>query len=770
MDRVPLPLLALVLLLAPISGFWTVGWLSGALLLIPLIALCAWLWFSGHGIGPFSPPPGLGALLFLIGWGLLQMIPMPLFLIKIFSPHAWQIYHQSVEVLSPSLWVPLSLNPQGTLQAILILCAGSACYFLSFCFFKNRGDFKLGVLWLTGIVGGLAMGMIFLRLLVLLIPKVISPGHKLAAILNLDLGSIALLMLMLGPLGLSALLAFRPAARYGSWLERIGTYWQMTMQDHFLIIALSALVVPFGIGLLNWQILFFYLGALAVLGLLVIAKRKIRKDVPYIVFFMVVALLALVLGLNSGSIPQKPGPVASVSKTDDSVVSQLTSNYFLTGSGVGTSSKIYHRVDQQAAKAADPVRIAPLRQGRIEGGLPFILGIIWFVYSFLRHSWPKWRKRRNKIAIYLFIGSLSGLVAFAGVIISLRVSVPSWLWYYVFVLAGIVVGSSQATHQTSADRDFVPVLADWRLPLGRLLTSCILVVTVFVLGGNTLAKGLFTQAQASPKEIAQNPLNGDAQSRLLSHAVFFDPLNAAYRWALGWRLIQLGQTDTAMTCFAKALRLDPLVGIESYRLGIYMADAGHGDLAIKMMHHGLQSDRGNQSMQADFVRRLLIQGGQTDALAHVGRILAQDPSKTLNWLYFFDQQGFSPLQGAKILADHPRCLVDYGDFLLQKDLPEQALDSYNAALHLIQIDDIFQPDVVWRLTAFFESRSQYEEALAAVLAGGRVYPENLEYMKASGLFYERLGITFKAAEIYRQILMHTPHDSDIRQRLSHLQK
>jgi tetratricopeptide (TPR) repeat protein len=768
MDRVLLPLLALVLLLAPLSGFWPVGWLGGALVLMPLIALCLWLWSRRHDGAPFLLPPGSAALLFLIGWGTLQLLPLPLFLIKILSPHAWQIQHQSVEVLSPSIWVPLSLNPQGTLQAVLTLCTSSACYLLTVFLLRDRGFLKQGVLWLTGISGGLAIGLVFLRLITLLLPKVFSPNHKLAAILNLDLSSIALLMLMLGPLGLAALLALRPTSRYGSWQERVGTYWQSTVQDHFLVIVLSALVIPFSIGLLYWQVLFFYFGALALLGLLVMIKRKGRRDAPYILFFSVVALAALAIGLHGGSLVQRSSQVTPVSKADDAIVNQLTNNYWLTGSGLGTYSKIYRRLDRQVSKPIGVVQKSPLQQSRVEGGLPFLLGAIWFICTLLHHAWPRWRKRRNKMAIYFFIGSLSGLVASVGSVIVLGVSVPPWLWYYAFVLAGMMVAASQASHQGEIDREFAPVCPDWRLPLGRILTACVLLVAVFVQGGRGMAEGLFAQAQVSPQETSPRAASSDAQKRLLSHAILYDPLNEGYRWALGWRLLQLGQTEKAMSCFTRALRLNPLVGMEAYRLGIYLADAGHGDQAIKLMHHGLQGDWGNQALQDDLVRRLLKQGAKTEALEHVGEILTQDPSKTLDWLYFFEQQGFSALEVASTLAERPRCLADYGDFLLQKGLPEQALVSYNAALQLIQTEESFQPEIVWRLSLFFESRQLYEEALAAVLAGLRVYPENLDYMKASASLYERLGITFKAAEIYRQILMHTPQDPDIRQRLNHL--
>lgn len=288
-------------------------------------------------------------------------------------------------------------------------------------------------------------------------------------------------------------------------------------------------------------------------------------------------------------------------------------------------------------------------------------------------------------------------------------------------------------------------------------------------GGRVISEGLFAQAQVSSQETFSESSHNDTQIRLLSHAIFYNPLNASYRWELGWRLLQIGQTEKAMTCFVRALRLNPLVGMEAYRLGIYLADVGQGERAIKLMRNGLQSDWENQSLQVDLVERLLNRDGHKEALGHVRKILAQDPSKTLDWLYFFDQRGFPALQGVLILAGHPRCFADYGDFLLQKDLPVEALDAYNSALQFLQTEESFQPEIVWRLSAFFESRQLYEEALSTVLAGIRVYPKNLEFIKASGIFYEHLGITYKAAEIYRKILMHTPQDTEIRQRLMLLQ-
>lgn len=763
-------LLAVVLLLAPLAGFWPTASLQAALEIMTLAALCCWLWTTAHYKRSLWLPPGTHALLLLLAWGALQLIPLPPFLVKVLSPHAWQIYQQSVEVLSPSAWLPLSLHPKSTLQVLITLCAACSVYFLTVFLQTDRLRLKQSVLWLAGIGGGLSIGVIVWRLVKVIFTTKTSADQNMAALAGPDLSSVALLLLLLGPLALAALLAFRPTARYGSFEERIVAFWQATVREHFFIVLLSAVVIPFGLAFLYWQSLFFYFAALVLLWLLLTVKKKGRREATFFVLFMALVIPAMFIGLYSANMWTNPPRQALLIAADQPLVERLTKDYFLTGAGFGTYADIFRRYDHRPAVQQLPIdKISLLARGRTAGGGVCVILGFWFVVAVLRHSFSHWRSRRNKLAIYLFAGSFCGLFALAAMIAVMGQELPAWLWYYGFAIVGLMVASSQVSSRESAEDEFAPVDSDWRRIFGCVLATGLVAVAVYFHGSTGLAKGLYRQIKISPTSSSQTVVDKGEQHRILSHVIFHDPLQASYRWALGWNLVELGLTDEAMSCFASALRLEPLAGAEIYRLGIYMLQTDHEQKAIKLLQHGLQNDWNHQGLQIDYVTRLLRSERKREALDHIRQILAAAPSRTSAWLQFLDQHNLPATQGASILADHPRCLLDYGDFLLQKGEPDLAATNYSAALYLIQTDDVFDQKIVWRLVDFFESQQQYEEALAAVLAGIRVYPENLDFMKASGRLYKHLGLTYKALEIYRQILMHSPQDQEIRHRLLELE-
>lgn len=769
MVNVPLLLIAAVLLLAPLTGFMKFHWLTAVLEVCPLAVLCGWLLVRRQKDKAFSLPPGSAALLLLVAWGLLQLIPLPALLAKALSPYGWENYHQSLGALAPSAWTPLSLNPRATLQAVLTLCSGCACFFMVASLVTEQKTLKRCVLWLTGIGGGLAIGVILLRLLSLILAWSTSPTGKIAVFLELDLTPFALLLLLLGPLALATLLVLRPTARYGSLLERLETYWQATVQDHFLIVVLSVLVIPFAIALLHWPSMFFFLGALCLLWLMLTFKKKGRRESPYILLLIVVGLLATVIGIGNGYRSAKPALATAPSDRGQATTGLLVKKFQMTGSGLGTYDQVYRRYDRRSFQGpTSSANGMPLSRGRVEAGWPFILLGGWFCAALLWRTLARWRSRRNKMAIYLYIGILAGLAAFAAVVAIMGLQVPVWLRYYCFALAGLLAAACQLSKRTLAD-DFFPEIKDWRLSLGRVLAVFFLLASVLFHGGSGLAKGLMANSSVPGQHESEAKGAFLPPERLLAHAIFYDPLNAVYRRTLAWRLVELGRHREARARFIKGLRLDPLAGLQTYRLGMYLDDSGDHEMAIRLMQHGLQGDWDNTIMQTDFVTRLMLHGSKPEALNHVRQILTTAPERTLDWLYFFDRQGFPVTAGSTILADHPRCLVDYGDFLLQKDQTELASENFHAALDFMQSNDTFSPELVSRVAIFFETRQQYEKALTAVLAGARVYPEDLDIMRDSGRLYERLGLTLKAAKIYRQVLMHVPQDLEIRRQLQRLE-
>ncbi len=766
MAKVLLLILGAVLLSAPLNEIMGSDWLAAALEVLPLIALGLWFWNKRRAGEPFELPPGSSILLILVVWGGLQLVPLPSFLVRLLSPQAWQTYQQSVGLMVTDPWMRLSLYPKGTLQTIFTLCSGIACYLLTAQLLQDRHRLKQAALWLTGIGGGVAAATIALYFIRHSLAQKIVVETSFTVFLQNDLIFLGLLLLLIGPVALATMLALRPSSRYGTLQERISSYWQASVHDHFLIVALSALLIPFCLALLDWRHALFYLFAMGMLWGLLFLKKRGRREIPYFSLVLVLLVGAVSIGLyNSPGAEESPEMI--ITKTDPDIARDLASQYILTGAGLGTYEKVYKR--QQGQGGVQDVLSPPVSsviRVRTELGWLSIVVAICFFAILIRRSWPKWRRRRNKLAIYLFGGSLGSLLFFVLAVAFWELSVPVWFQYFAFALAGLVSASSQSSYQSSDKDEYRPVTYNWRYSLGTVITGGLVVLVLLFHGGGIVAKGLVDSAQSTEGPGGAGSLSG---SRLLRHAVFFDPWEAVYRKELAWGLLQQGQSRRAMSHFFKALRLDPLAGLETYRMGMYMADAGHEDLAVKLMQHGLRNDWSNQVLHVDFVTRLLTSGQKAGALSHVRQILAAEPLRTREWLRLLNNKGLEVTELAVVLARHPQCYIDFGEFLQESDLPELAANSYDKALRILQGAETFQPETVWRLSAFFEGRQEYENALNAMLAGTRLYPEDLAMMQASGRLHERLGLTFKAAEIYRKILIHTPQDLELRRHLNQLE-
>jgi tetratricopeptide (TPR) repeat protein len=70
---------------------------------------------------------------------------------------------------------------------------------------------------------------------------------------------------------------------------------------------------------------------------------------------------------------------------------------------------------------------------------------------------------------------------------------------------------------------------------------------------------------------------------------------------------------------------------------------------------------------------------------------------------------------------------------------------------------------------FFETQQSYEDALDVLLKAGRKFPEEKSFLSSAARIYQEMGITFKAIELYRKILILDPADSLAREQLDRLE-
>ncbi|MEA3545304.1 MAG: hypothetical protein U9R69_08815, partial [Thermodesulfobacteriota bacterium] len=113
-------LFILLLILPPLTYYgldqqWTSGLLEAGIGVLLLLLVFA----AFRNKRPVFAVPGLlplGCYCFLI---LLQLIPIPPFLLSILSPAAFEHYQETVWLFEPELWMPVTIRPEATLAHFL---------------------------------------------------------------------------------------------------------------------------------------------------------------------------------------------------------------------------------------------------------------------------------------------------------------------------------------------------------------------------------------------------------------------------------------------------------------------------------------------------------------------------------------------------------------------------------------------------------------------------------------------------------------------------
>jgi hypothetical protein len=86
---------------------------------------------------PATPVPGARLLLLLLGLALLQLVPLPPFLLAFLSPGSY-VFHGRPSGLAPSSWQPVTVWPSWTAQAIVYMGGVSLLYAAAYRDFRER--------------------------------------------------------------------------------------------------------------------------------------------------------------------------------------------------------------------------------------------------------------------------------------------------------------------------------------------------------------------------------------------------------------------------------------------------------------------------------------------------------------------------------------------------------------------------------------------------------------------------------------------------------
>lgn len=766
MNRVGFAILMITFSWAPCSGFFDLWWSDLLICLFPLAALTALVFEHWHDPASIRIPVGSNALLGLIIFGLLQLVPIPPQLMRLLSPNAWAIYQKTVGVLQSDPWMPLTLATKTSLGTVFFLTGCWAAYVVSANMLADRKKLKIAVGFLAAFAGGLAASILALWALNALFAILPSQNGTQLAFSLRHSSMMTTFMVMICPLSLALFLTERPTVRYGPLKERLSEFLVNFGQRRYLIYGLPAIAIPLAMATYWPEGLLILLFAVLLMLIFLGLRSRGRRESPYLfVYLFMILILSISLPVTNSARPD-PGKIAAIEEktvAGGTIPRQVVSDFALTGAGYGSFSAVSKRYRHPLANntfgGASVQRI--FRLASQSGLIGFCLAG-WFLFVFFRHTIRSWLQRRQKFSVYLYAAGMGSFFAFVLSFFSTGGLGFGGFSVLVFMLLGLLAATTEPSTQISPSKKIHRV--------GWILMGIVGIVgmisSAYFYIGDQVGEKLYSAARNSISETAEAY---KTSQNLIALASFFDPFNPRYCYVKGYQAAELQDDDRALEHFSKGMRLDPLDGKSLYALGKYFFTIGNKVTAEKLVLAAVASDPLSREFQTEYIEQLLNAQQLTKALVVIRDFLKSSPDDTLFWIQQVANYGFDDSQRIKILPELSRSYHDYGLYLLQHGDIAKADELFRKTLALARQEE--QPDqlIFLPMVRFFEKRQRYDDALDTLMVASAKYPQDVNFLLAKGRIYQEMGITFKAREIYQKVLILNPANEEARHNLDILQ-
>jgi len=721
--------------------------------------------------------PGIVPLLLFLSYILLQVVPVPPQFIKLLSRSTYEIYKESLLVADPSAWIPLSVNPKATLTEFFRFSSYAALYVVTVQLLTRKELLKRAVFIVVICASVLSFFGIIQHLIsnnkIYWFRELTQGGVPFGPYVNRN--HYAGFMEMLFPLVIGLFLFYKPHVSYTSLREKLVELFNLEKTNVYLLLGLSAVLIGTSVFLslsrsgiisLSVSMMFF--------GFMLLGQDIHRKRAMIII--IVCTLIALSVGwFGWGPIIERfkelypvEGDISEFRPIiwNDSI--QLLKDFPLAGSGFGSYVNIYPLYKTLTVKLvvdhAHNDYIELLSNG---GAIAFLLGI-WFVATVVIKSFRVYRKRHELLSLYLFIGSLTGILSI------LVHSFTDFNLYiganglYFFFLFGLVVSASHTRLREGLSKTYLK-----RIKLSRGIAFTVTVIlfswTLIFNMGLLLGKSYYPGASFAQPSIDINDHELRAYKKRIVTASILDPFEATYHASLANIERRFGNHDAAFMQYRKALRMNPLNGDYMQKVGLGLSDRKHSAAADTLLRSGIKYDRNNPQRYKIYTLWLLSNGAKKDAMSIVRDAIALDPRETREYITLMVLQGINDEEISDFLPERVDPYLVFAEYLQAIGKDGMAEEAYQRALRYTEYEQVIKPSYFSAIAKYYIKRNLHNHALEVMRRATELLPEDVNLRIQTAQLYEKLGITYRAIEEYRDALIINPDNKHVKQRLQALQ-
>ncbi|OQX19014.1 MAG: hypothetical protein BWK76_05855 [Desulfobulbaceae bacterium A2] len=770
-------LLLTVLVFTPLafgtSEVWSMTVAQTLIFSAALLHLVALL--PGTGAPVVYRVPGMAPLLLLTCFMLFQLLPLPPFLLTWISPSTARIYAESVWLLAPGKWLPLTLYYANTLSELFRFSACVTLYFLSVQLLSHRKFLHRASALLALLAGSIA----FFALL----QKFSSPD-TIYWFRHVEGGSVtgpwvyrnhyAGYMELFLPMTLALFLYSRPQVRYRlAWRQRLVEIFTMPEFSQHLFYGLAAVLMALSVvvSLSRGGIISM---CLALLAFTLLAARRISMTRVRLWSSVVILLVVLGAGwlgwqpvadrFNSFFSAQGNVQLSRLEIWRDII--GILRDFPLWGAGFGSFIDVFRPYRTLPGSLIYDHAHNDYLEVLTDGGLLAGLLALWFLGALVSSAFSVLRKRQDRYSVLLALGAFAGLLSLLIHSISdfnLHNGANTFAFFFVCALL------AAAAHSSRRERE-----RECLLPLqqGNLLLFLGLpLVGLMLLGSFWYHTGLM-RGERIQRELAKVYLNTHmGEERLRSAlgkadaAVARAPFVARHHFARANILVFQGKMDQAMASFAQAIQLRPLDCLFLQRAGYYLTKE-HPDEANRLYQAASRFNHGKVECQLGHARWLFLQGRRPEGLAALRRALELDASSLqISTIMSYRP---SPEELALVLPHRVEPHLLFARHFWEKNEKEKALAMYRRGMGYLSEEIEMRPNFFLTGYHWLRQMKQDDEALALLRQGVELMPQYADFYVLLGDAYLRQGVSYRAEEEYGKALALRPDDAGIRRKLARI--
>lgn len=765
------------LIFAPLAFGTVEPWSLLAVQLLIAAAVMAFCLQSRQAAGKLVHVPGLFPLLFLVGWIAIQLVPLPVSVVKVLSPETYRVYQPVYTLLENERWMVLSVYPKATALEGLRITAYVLFYVLTVQLLSHGGRLKRTVLicsWLAAAIG-----------LVAILQKFSSPGkiYWLRAVTAnaspagpwINRSQYCGYAEMVTPLVLALALYYRPLVGSGeSWRRRIVAFFSRDDggNPHILLgFGLLVLASSIFLSLSRGGIIAFSL-SLLVFFLLLAWKEAKYSSLWFIGVFFLLLLAVSWFGWQPiierfDRIFTSSGELAIDRFRIWENVWRILKDFWLTGSGFGTFIAIFPRYrtfpGEEIYDHAHNDYLELLTDGGIIG---FVL-VAWFVLAVLREGWRMLRRRRDRYAILVCIAALTGIAAVLIHGVSDFNSHNPAVGLYFFFLCGLLVAAGNTRFHYQLDTTLLPT-SSWMSSRRLLIAGTIFCGAVLLVPGGALladwqyhrVSDIYLSRQLSEKYLEEI-------SSTLRRASRLDPFEGLYPFMQG-EVQRFGkEPEKALASYLSAGRKDPLDGAFLQRIGL-MLPKERQEEAARLLEIGAERSLKKEQLMLTRVQWLLENEQRIKAIEVLRGSIAEKTGLVTVVLPLLQSFAFTREELVAILPNRVTSWLECGAYLEKNGSLEDAAYCWEHALDFLDNENKVLPKWFSQLYEYYRRHKEEEKGLAVLRLAIDKLPDYPRFHEWLGDYYTGAGIIYRAVEEYRQALLLEPANASIRQKIEKL--